>query len=434
MMYRKIFVFLLVLVLGQVVSAESIEQLLSNARLEARAFVSTPAPHYRKAPVEIVIEVGTPDRFSGSIKVRDFTVPSTLVRRMTKTAMNEKRRREGVTWNFQTWRYQLHSERLGTLNLPEMTAYIAVETESEGEVKGELKLSVPAIQIVEAPGTDDLKSWVAANEFKVEEIWEGEQESYQVGDAVTRIRKFTVKGSPAMAIPESTSIEIEGVNVYRAPSLVDDQEVGGVLQGIREERDVFTFKGGGTFTIQEERIHWFNLQTQALDSIDFAERILKVSGPEISTDRSAIESPAAGSAVVWWYIGLTAFLVILAYLVIRRVNHSAGLASIRGTFQAACRKRQDRAKFMRAAKEQDSHRCLELLYQQMADLPEWQLSAACKGDPRMLDAAEALMAHAFGNGDVPKVGMLKCLWELSDKAKVPRRESHKLQLNPGCSE
>ncbi|WP_083912918.1 BatD family protein [Rubritalea marina] len=432
MKHRKIVGFLLIMVMAQMVSAETIEGLLSAGKLEARALVATPAPHYRKAPVEIVIEVGTPDRFNGSIRVRDFTVPTTLVRRMSKTAKNETRRREGVSWKFQTWRYQVHAEHEGTLGFPELTTFISVETEAHGEVKGALKLTVPAIQIVPAPGTEGLDSWVAATAFDVEESWESEQESYEVGDAVTRVRKFTIKGAPAMAIPESARIDFDGIYVYQAPALVDDQEVGGALQGTREERVVFTFKGGGSFTIPEEQIHWFNLQSQSVERIDFAERILQVSGPPVSADRSADAAPR--NAATWWYAGLAALLMVSAYLLARRTHGSLRIAQVRESLQAARRKRQDRAAFMQAAEAQNSHRCLELLYQQMAELSSWELRAACQHDPRMLAASEALMAHAFGSGKVPEPSEVKFLWQLSKAPKTQQRESNKLELNPGCSE
>ena len=149
-------------------------------------------------------------------------VPGTLVRPVSKFAFHETRRRGGDTWAFQSWRFELFSERVGTLRTPALTTFISVETGTNGVVDGEIELQVPPLDIEVPPGTEGLTSWVAATEFEVEASWEGILETYQVGDAVTRIRRFTIKGAPAMAKPESPEVELEGVHVYQPPARVDD--------------------------------------------------------------------------------------------------------------------------------------------------------------------------------------------------------------------
>ncbi|NWK57245.1 hypothetical protein HW115_16605 [Verrucomicrobiaceae bacterium N1E253] len=89
---------------------------------------------------------------------------------------------------------------------------------------------------------------------------------------------------------------------------------------------------------------------------------------------------------------------------------------------------------MHAAKQQDSQRCLELLYQQMSEHAEWQLSTACANDPQKKAAAEALMAHAFGGGQPPEVSEVQGLWELCKGPKRKQESADTLQLNPGPSQ
>ncbi|NWK57041.1 BatD family protein [Verrucomicrobiaceae bacterium N1E253] len=434
MKHVNLFYLMLSLVVAQVTAAETIQGLLDAGKLEARAVVKTPAPHFQKAPVEIVVEVGTPDRFNGSIRVRDFTVPATLVRRMTKTAFNETRRRDGVSWDFQSWRFELHAERSGPLRVPPLTTFISIKSETDGDVKGELKLTVPPIQIEVPPGTEALDSWVAANEFKVEESWEGVLEKYQVGDAVTRIRKFTISGSPAMAIPASPRIELDGVQVYQAPPLVDDKEVGGKLQGIREERVVFTFKGGGAFTIPEEQIHWLNLKTKTVDKIDLPGRDFEVSGPPVSSSATQTTSESKGDSKGTFYTMLSvaaAVVIWLGYLLFRRMRWSIRFSPMRDRLESLRRQRRARAAFMHAAEQQDSQRCLELLYQQMSEHAEWQLSTAFANDPQKQATSDALMAHAFGGGQPPEVSEVQGLWVLSKGQKLKQESANTLQLNPG---
>ncbi|MEP4076322.1 hypothetical protein [Haloferula sp.] len=429
----KSFCLILLLAIAQVAQAETIESLLAAGELEARALVKTPTPHFQKAPIEIVVEVGTPDHFSRVTRVRDFTVPGTLIRRTTKSAFNETRRRDGDSWDFQSVRFELHSERDGRLIIPALTSFISIETEADGVVEGELKLTVPPLEIEIPPGTEDLSSWVAADVFTVEETWEGVLENYEIGDAVTRVRSFTISGSPAMAIPASAPIKLNGVDVYEAPVLVDDEEVGGALQGVREERVVFTFKGGGTHTIPDQSIHWFNLKTKAVETIDLPGRALEVSGPPVAAAAAEPESEPRGDTKGLWYGVLAVVGLALGYFLFRRIGRPSWIGRVRARLESSRRHRDARADFMRAAEQQDSRRCLELLYRRMSEHSEWQLSAACANDPQLSAAADALMAHAYDGGLPPQASEVQRLWDLCEAPKEKQESPDALQLNPGPS-
>ena len=88
---------------------------------------------------------------------------------------------------------------------------------------------------------------------------------------------------------------------------------------------------------------------------------------------------------------------------------------------------------MHAATQQDSRACLDLLYQRMAEHAEWQLSAACANNPQLSTASDALMAHAYGDGQPPEASDVQRLWELCTAPKKQRDLANELQLNPGPS-
>ena len=433
--FRTILSLILILATGQVAQSKTIENLLSAGKLEARAVVQTPDPLYQKAPVVIAVEVGTPNRFSSrGTRVRDFTVPGTVIRPSSEFAFNETRRREGNRWEFQTWRFELYSERAGTVSIPPLTTFISVENGTNGVVEGEIQLQVPSLKIVEPPGTQGLASWVAATEFKIDESWEGILETYQIGDAVTRIRRFTIKGAPAMAIPESPRVELDGVQVYQAPALVDDKAVGGALEGIREERVVFTIKAGGSHAIPGDRFDWFNLNTNAVETIDLPGRTLDLPGTAKSgSPKSSEPEGEPGNPLVW---GLTVLGVSLSWLLVRwsrRIRRTTGYRMVFDHLEIMRNHRRAKKDFMRAAAQQDSRRCLALLYKRMSAHPDWQLSAACENDPQLRAISAALMAHAYGDGQPLAASELKQLWRVRTKHKKQRDKVTALRLNPGPS-
>jgi hypothetical protein len=425
----KLLCLILVLAIAQVAQAETIEGLIAAGALEARVVVETPAPRFQKAPIVIAVEVGTPSHFSRGTRVRDFIVPGSLIRPVSKFAFNNTRRRGGDTWAFQSWRFQVYAERAGALRVPALATFISVETEAHGVVEGEVRLEAPPLEIEAPPGTEGLASWVAATGFEVDESWEGVLEAYQVGDAVTRIRRFTINGVPAMAIPASPQIELDGVQVYHAPAMVDDKAVRGSLEGVREERVVFTVEAGGTHTIPAHRIHWFNLETRTVEQIEFPGRTLEV--PGAATSGSAADPGPRDKTGTLWYWGLAALAAVLSYLLFRWLRRSTWHHVVRDHLAAWRGNRRTKAAFMRAAAQQDSRRCLALLYKRMSEHAEWQLSNAFANDPQLRAVSDALMGHAYGDGQPPEVTELQRLWEACRAPKVRQDDPDTLRLNPG---
>jgi len=429
----KMLCLILALAFAGSAQAETIEGLIAAGELEARAIVQTPNPLFQKAPIVISVEVGTPGRFSGrGTRVREFTVPGTLVRPVSKFAFNETRRREGDSWAFQSWRFELYSERAGTLRTPALTTFISVETDTNGIVEGEIRLPVPPLEIEVPPGTEGLDSWVAATEFEVDESWQGILETYQVGDAVTRTRRFTIKGAPAMAIPASPQVELDGVQVYRAPALVDDKAVGGSFEGIREERVVFTVEAGGSHTIPGHRVHWFNLNTQTVETIDLPGRTLDLPGAATESAVKASERKERTGSLLPW--GLAVLGVALGYFLVWWIRQTAAWRTMRDHLKFWQGQRHTRKAFMRAAAEQDSRRCLALLYERMSEHPDWQLSTACATDPQLSAVSASLMAHAYSDGQPPEATEIQRLWEVCKKPRIQRDNANELRLNPGPSQ
>jgi hypothetical protein len=423
---------ILVLAIAQVTQAATIKSLISVGELEARTVVQTPAPLLQKAPIVIAVEVSTAHRFKHGTRVRDFTVPGALMRPISKFAFNETRRRGGDTWAFQTLRFRLYPERAGSLRTPALTTFVSVETETHGVVEGEVNLQVPPLEVEAPTGTEGLASWVAATEFEVDESWEGVLEAYQIGDAVTRIRRFAINGVPAMAIPASPQIKLDGIQIYHAPALVDDKTVGGSLEGVREERVVFTVKAGGTHTIPGHRIHWFNLQIQAVEQIDFPDRTLEVPGPETPDAAAAPERRDEVGNPLYW--GLAVLVAALSYLLLRWLHRTTWYHYVRDHLEIWRGHRRTKTAFMRAAAQQDSRSCLALLYKRMSEHAEWQLSTACAADQQLSAVSAALMAHAYGDGQPPEASELQRLWEVCTTPKKQRDNLKELRLNPGPSQ
>ena len=422
--------FFLILVIAQVAQAETIEELISAGEIEAEIVVKSAVPHYQKAPIEFTVKVGTPKEFKNGTRVRNFSIPGTFVRPTSKFAFNSTKVINGITWKYQSWSFELFAERTGPLKTPALSTFISITTESHGLVEGETKLQIPPLEISTPPGTEGLTSWFAAKEFSVEETWEGELKKHELGDAITRIRRFTIKGAAAMAIPSSPKIDLEGLQMYYAPANVNDKLVGSSLQGIREERVVFTVKAGGTYTIPAHHIDWFNLKTKAVERINFSPRTIEVSGPPVA--KTTPKSDSNDKNILPWILAILG--VVFSYLLLRWLSQTTAYHKLLTFIDHRKQKRRAKTAFMQAAMKRDSRQCIELLYQHMSEQAEWQISTAFSTDPQLNAVANALMAHAYGNEPAPKVSEVQRLWEFCRDLQGEQKNQNPLQLNPKKSQ
>lgn len=234
-----------------------------------------------------------------------------------------------------------------------------------------------------------------------------------------------------MAIPASPQAQLDGIQVYRAPALVDDKAVGGSFEGLREERVVFSIEEGGSHTILGHRIHWFNLNTQTVETVDLPSRTLYL--PGTAKSKPAIASEPIVETANRWAWGLAVLGVALGYLLIRWIRRTTGYRIVSDHLEAWRSHRRAKKAFMRAAAQQDSRRCLTLLYQRMSEYPEWQLSAACAADSQLRVISAALMAHAYSDGPPPRATEIQRLWDVCTTPRERQDKKNTLLLNPGPS-
>ena len=149
---------------------------------------------------------------------------------------------------------------------------------------------------------------------------------------------------------------------------------------------MFTIKNGGSVTIPGQQIHWFNLETQSVERIDLASRTLEVEGSSAASSSSSADSEPRGVRRVLPYSLCVILVGASGYWLVRRLGRTAAYYQLRQHLERWRENRRLRADFMRAAAQQDSRRCLTLLYARMAEHGQWQLSLVCGGDSQLMAA------------------------------------------------
>lgn len=412
-------------------SAETLEGLIEQGRLQVSLGIETDPPYLQRTPVVLAVEIATPRWFSRGTRVRDFNIPTAVVRPVSNFADNQSRRIDGATWSAQRWRFRIFAQEPGRITVPALTLFASVNTEDAGVVEGELTLAALDIDIDAPRGAPDAP-WFGAEALTANESWKGERETYFPGDALTRVRRFLITGAPAMAIEDSAEIRMAGVEVYTAPAQVADKQDRGRLAGEREERSVFTFQAPGTYVFPGRDVHWFNTQTSAFEVLPIPETSISVvagaaTGSAEDTESATRIPPSA------LLLPATVIATVIAAAVILRRRRWHGLSHNAVTERVLDAAAAGRARlaYTTACRRGDALRCVGLLYQRLGDRGDVQLRAAYRDEER-IRTYERLMESAYTGAPPPSPAQLRRLWRFAPAPSGTATRAS-LRLNPAAS-
>ena len=412
--------------------ATTLQQLIDEERLSVELVVETPPPLYARSPIIIAVEVATPRWFSRGTRIRDFRVPGAVLRPVSSFADNQTQRRDGEDWSMQRWRYRLFVQEPGAVTLPDLRVAIAVNGGESGNVEGEVTLPGRSLSIELPPGVEGIEPWVTASSLTIEESWEGELEEYQPGDAVTRIRRYRIGDAPAMVLASTPTPEVPGLSLYQAPPQVQDSENRGRLQGLREERLVITFEQPGAYELPGLVYHWRNSSSGDVQRISIPPHSFTVVGA------APVDAPSPADSRHWPAPRtlVAAGAALLLGIALYGLRNSGPIRWLREGLGKQRQRRQMRLNYRSAARQQDSARCLDLLYRRLAEQSrEPELGAYLHGESAATTALEALLSHAWGHSSTaPTTGEYATLWQAINCGADQRHEAARLSLNPGAAD
>lgn len=421
---------LLVLLTAPLVhGATTLAALRAADTLRARIDIESSAPLYQRAPVLFAVEIATPRWFSRGTRVRDFRIPGAVVLPVSSFASNQTRTENGQSWAVQRWRFRLYAQEPGLLELPALQVFVSVNHDGGETVEGELRLTHPPLEIVAPPGSETSDAWLAATALRVEETWSGRQETYRVGDAITRRRRVVVEDAPGMMIPALTELPIPGLSLYASAPSVEDERVRGKLRGSRSEELVVTLEAAGDYTLPGARMYWFDTGAGEMRSEELPAYTFTVSAA----------APAAGTGTPHWTFtrrdllagALALALLVAAAAVLRRLPWRAVAAPV----AEALRLRRCRRAYLAALRRNDSAQALRLLdgIQRVSSL-----TAAVAGNHDGEQLLRQLLSDAYSAQTSPGSGLSRAqglaLWQLvGPRHRKATTSASLLSLNPPSS-
>ena len=103
----------------------------------------------------------------------------------------------------------------------------------------------------------------------LEENWSIDPASLNVGDSTTRTLTLTARGLQGSQLPPLSSVQgavnIPELRFYPDQESIDQSELAEGLQGRRVQSEALVARSGGTWTLPEIRVPWWNIETDRLE-------------------------------------------------------------------------------------------------------------------------------------------------------------------------
>ena len=223
------------------------------------------------------------------------------------------------------------------------------------------------INVKTVPASFPGEVWLPARALTLEEDWSINPEALDVGDSTTRTLTLTARGLQGSQLPPLSSVQgainIPEIRFYPDQESIDQSELADGLEGRRIQSEALVARSGGTWTLPEIRVPWWNTETDSLEFAILPAKTVAVTAtqPAAQLNDSATASavaPATSIPPLWiWAVSVTGWLLALALAVAlwlsrRRAPTAPTTSMISGAHTGTLR--QSLVQIRKAAEQQDN--------------------------------------------------------------------------------
>ena len=259
-------------------------------------------------------------------EISNFDIPDAVVENLERRSF--QRRVGNRTWLVTELRYAVYPQKSGALRIPAI-GFTAREVQPGRSLLGarlgrRLRMASEPLEIdvKSVPTSFPGEVWLPARALTLEENWSIDPALLNVGDSTTRTLTLTARGLQGSQLPPLSSVQgainIPELRFYPDQESTDQSELAEGLQGRRVQSEALVARSGGTWTLPEIRVPWWNIETDRLEFATLPARtvvVTAIQSADQTNDRTIAPStsPAATTLPPWlWAVSATGWLVSLA--------------------------------------------------------------------------------------------------------------------------
>ena len=259
-------------------------------------------------------------------EISNFDIPDAVVENLERRSF--QRRVGNRTWLVTELRYAVYPQKSGALRIPAI-GFTAREVQPGRSLLGarlgrRLRMASEPLEIdvKSVPTSFPGEVWLPARALTLEENWSIDPASLNVGDSTTRTLTLTARGLQGSQLPPLSSVQgavnIPELRFYPDQESIDQSELAEGLEGRRMQSEALVARSGGTWTLPEIRVPWWNIETDRLEFATLPARTVVVTAIQ-SADQTndptiaPSTSPAGTTLPLWlWVVSAAGWLVSLA--------------------------------------------------------------------------------------------------------------------------
>ena len=259
-------------------------------------------------------------------EISNFDIPDAVLENLERRSF--QRRVGNRTWLVTELRYAVYPQKSGALRIPAI-GFTAREVQPGRSLLGarlgrRLRMASEPLEIdvKSVPTSFPGEVWLPARALTLEENWSIDPASLNVGDSTTRTLTLTARGLQGSQLPPLSSVQgavnIPELRFYPDQESIDQSELAEGLQGRRVQSEALVARSGGTWTLPEIRVPWWNIETDRLEFATLPARTVIVTAiqgadqPNVPTIAPSA-SPAGTNLPLWlWVVSAAGWLVSLA--------------------------------------------------------------------------------------------------------------------------
>ncbi|WP_420411566.1 hypothetical protein [Roseibium sp.] len=215
-----------------------------------------------------------------------FEAQNVVVRLPSRASSPTSERVNGDTWSGVSRAYRLYPMVPGTFHIPGGPITITyADPNTRQPIKTEVDVAPFAIT-GEAPEiARDLTPFLAANALTLTRQVDGTPEDLAAGDALTLTTTIKVTGAAPMFVPPvGAGVPVEGLSYYPASPVLKETENRGQISGTRTETVTIVAENAGTYRIREQKLSWYNLTSEKVETVSVPAIDLTVTGPPVAAE------------------------------------------------------------------------------------------------------------------------------------------------------
>lgn len=194
-----------------------------------------------------------------------------------------------------------------------------------------LRTEPKKIDVKAAPDSSVASTWQPANNLILNEGWSGSTDNLKVGEPITRTITIMADGLTGNQIAPLPAQPVDGLTFYPDQPQTREEKSDKGVQGLRTETTAIIPNHGGSFTLPEITVQWWDTNTQTMKTATLPAKTLNVLGAAPSPVNGAPQgnagttpsspqqqaAPLATQAITpaWLWIVVAAMGVVIAGLV-----------------------------------------------------------------------------------------------------------------------